>query len=411
MSYNSSTQVITSPVSIYDIQRAIGSTSPDLGTLCSDENINRWAKYKPLSIATLATIGSNQRENANYGIVDIPTWTRLDYAVIFLFSDARGSLANTYWPDCDRAKGSLSLEYWTYEKPSGGASSPYRITDYDGYYHLAEAPIGPMQQTSILISPVGTLRVKFKQGAVSNDTLKLSDLTWPGSSGFPIGDMYFGVLMKKTSGGATYAVTQKNGSTDIKMSDTDVYGFWAEFSEDIVSASFEGTWTIIPIISSIAIAETTSISQQNGNKFLAPLPFHTQPITVSIEWAQVLIIAAHGYKDGTSQQRYAEFEFTLQATEQAAGRYRNYSITVTLCDAQGNQLPNYSGGTSSGQIVTNASGTAVVTKSIRIYIAQIWSSDIYYKANLTITDTLKFRKTSQWTLTGPIQIVTPTPEI
>jgi hypothetical protein len=253
--------------------------------------------------------------------------------------------------------------------------------------------------------------VKFKQGAVSNDTLKLSDLTWPGSSGFPIGDMYFGVLMKKTSGGATYAVTQKNGSTDIKMSDTDVYGFWAEFSEDIVSASFEGTWTIIPIISSIAIAETTSISQQNGNKFLAPLPFHTQPITVSIEWAQVLIIAAHGYKDGTSQQRYAEFEFTLQATEQAAGRYRNYSITVTLCDAQGNQLPNYSGGTSSGQIVTNASGTAVVTKSIRIYIAQIWSSDIYYKANLTITDTLKFKKTSQWTLTGPIQIVTPTPEI
>ena len=49
MAYNN--YVITRPVvndtNGGDIQRALGTTSGDLATLCTHPNINMWAKYKP----------------------------------------------------------------------------------------------------------------------------------------------------------------------------------------------------------------------------------------------------------------------------------------------------------------------------------------------------------------------------
>lgn len=38
---------ISPPVSIYDIQKATGQQSGDLGTLCTCDTLNRWARYKP----------------------------------------------------------------------------------------------------------------------------------------------------------------------------------------------------------------------------------------------------------------------------------------------------------------------------------------------------------------------------
>ena len=41
--------IITAPVSIYDVQRALGIVGGgDLGTLIRDGNINMFAKYKPV---------------------------------------------------------------------------------------------------------------------------------------------------------------------------------------------------------------------------------------------------------------------------------------------------------------------------------------------------------------------------
>lgn len=48
MSYDRNTRKITAPVSIYDVQRALGEGSNDLGTLCRSAKINMWAKYRPI---------------------------------------------------------------------------------------------------------------------------------------------------------------------------------------------------------------------------------------------------------------------------------------------------------------------------------------------------------------------------
>jgi hypothetical protein len=49
MPYNSDSGIISAPVSIDDVKRALGESSNDLATLCKSENINIWSKYKPIS--------------------------------------------------------------------------------------------------------------------------------------------------------------------------------------------------------------------------------------------------------------------------------------------------------------------------------------------------------------------------
>lgn len=49
MSYNSDSGIISAPVSIDDVKRALGESSNDLATLCKSENINIWSKYKPIN--------------------------------------------------------------------------------------------------------------------------------------------------------------------------------------------------------------------------------------------------------------------------------------------------------------------------------------------------------------------------
>lgn len=393
------TDIITTPVTMpADLAAVLGISGTDLAAACQSGTVNKWAKNKPIRFAKAAQLTEQNKIAANYGIADIPTWTRLDYMATYLFSSDKGSLQSVYWPECDIAKGNLSLDYWVYLQPQGGTSQPFRLSDFEYYYHGAEEPIGNIVSTSIIIKPIGTMRVSFTMGALSNYTLKLSDLTWPGSSSYSVGDMYFGVLAKQKTGlgAGTYAAIQKSGDTFIKMSDTPGTGFWVEFPSSFVSANWEGTWEIYPIISSVAFDPTSQLSVYNGNKFIAPLPFHSQAITVSIEYAQVLITNAIGYRDPNSQQRYVRVIVSLQNNEDVA---RNYSVDVKLYNNQGVEQTGYTG-SSTGRLGANSTDTVYID----IYVAQIWSSleGGYFSATSNINLTLenvKFYRQSSWGMT------------
>lgn len=49
MGYNPSTKIITAPVSVADIQKALGRNSKDVKTLCLQNNVNMLSKFKPTS--------------------------------------------------------------------------------------------------------------------------------------------------------------------------------------------------------------------------------------------------------------------------------------------------------------------------------------------------------------------------
>lgn len=132
--------IITAPVSIYDVQRAIGASSPDLGTLCKHANINKWARFKPIKASGITPLenrtwneGFFQGSRA-YGIeglfysgMTIANFINAMYQVLY-------NESNAYYPSG-----------YKYHKPEGTISSPYRLSDWGlknnldlGYKHDAQ---------------------------------------------------------------------------------------------------------------------------------------------------------------------------------------------------------------------------------------------------------------------------------
>ena len=121
---------ITRPVSIADIQRAVGSGSNDLGTLCVYRYINKYATFKPLPSGGYESIARNgtapyglrtiyARVNPSTGEVSPSNNTTLQQAIETLNNAIIGGYSNPFLAD-------LTMHI----KPSGGISSAYRQTDF-----------------------------------------------------------------------------------------------------------------------------------------------------------------------------------------------------------------------------------------------------------------------------------------
>ena len=123
--------IITAPVGVYDVQRAIGDGSTDVGALCKHANVNRWAKWKPIKCPTVELLTTQKMINLGayrYGII------RHGAGVVPLY---------------DPSTLELNHDVWQYDKPTGGATAPFRLADFGcwdnhanpGYYHLAPCPV------------------------------------------------------------------------------------------------------------------------------------------------------------------------------------------------------------------------------------------------------------------------------
>ena len=68
------TNNITAPVGIYDVQQVLGiGGNGDLGTIITQGNINKWAKYKPVVRPVVRLLTDADRQAANYGLRYIPS--------------------------------------------------------------------------------------------------------------------------------------------------------------------------------------------------------------------------------------------------------------------------------------------------------------------------------------------------
>ena len=115
--------IISAPVSISDVQAAVGHTSGDLATLILEGNINKWAKYKPV---VYASVSSSNDGKGN--VVNTSSIKQMYGLTVPITSDPFTTYKN-------------GGGEWTYTRPSGGAASPYRLTDFDGYRSDATPPI------------------------------------------------------------------------------------------------------------------------------------------------------------------------------------------------------------------------------------------------------------------------------
>lgn len=151
MSYNSETGIISAPVSIDDVKRALGESSNDLATLCKSENINIWSKYKPISCK-----GEFKEYPIREDSEEIVTSSYSNYTCVVrcgmnIPMDTYKNLRNNYGGEgfaieaCknlyidnvygqtggihDNTTTMVSGKHF----PKGGANSPYRLSDFRNY--------------------------------------------------------------------------------------------------------------------------------------------------------------------------------------------------------------------------------------------------------------------------------------
>lgn len=144
MSYISSKRTIVDTgnndgASVHDVQQALGITSNQLKDLCTNSNINKWTKFKPISATGVTPLESRTWENGYlqsgraYGIEGkFYQSTTLANFIVQMYN----ILYNTqddYYPNG-----------YIYHKPEGTIESPYRLSDFAisindkvGYYHDA----------------------------------------------------------------------------------------------------------------------------------------------------------------------------------------------------------------------------------------------------------------------------------
>lgn len=399
--------VITRPITDSDIKAVLGISSNDLASWCTSEEVNKWSKGKPVVFAKKEQLTAANFHDANYGIDLIPSWSRADYMFDFLFASQSDRQRNTnWWPDCDVQKQALSLEYWIWQPPTGGSTSPYRMTDFENYYHEAEAPIKPISGNTIKISPMGVMRVVFPRGAQTTKTLKLDDLTWPGSSSVSIGNMYFGIFAKRTSGtgvNPSVCALMKNGDSFIKMSEVLSGNYVVEVQLTASNTNYEGTWKIFPVICKNTF-EQSATPPSASQPCLCPLTNHTKAITVSIEYGEVVIIGAYGYRDMSD---YKSIYVNVTVRNQNATEWR-WRVTVQLYNSSGQAVSGYESG---GGGLCPANGTA--SDTIRFITSGSAQFNQFQNGYFTAVAELQdgygyvFKKSSSWGKTQLTDGLTP----
>lgn len=139
--------LISAPVSFGDVNRTIGTSHTDLAALCKDNNVNMWAMYKPEHYATLGIMTLANRKSNMFSIT--PKLNNKALAVANGYGGTDPAQANVGASGYTISDIAAANQEWIYNKPSGGASSPYRLHDFDGYLHSAREIVSGWQSMEI----------------------------------------------------------------------------------------------------------------------------------------------------------------------------------------------------------------------------------------------------------------------
>lgn len=160
MSYNSENGIISAPVSIDDVKRALGESSNDLATLCKSENINIWSKYKPInckgvfkeypitedSYETVTSAFNKYNCDVRCGMnVPIDTYKNLynnyggeGFAIKACENFYNDNVYGLRGIDKDASTNSHIVYVSGKHFPKGGTNSPYRLGDFRNYSNNAK---------------------------------------------------------------------------------------------------------------------------------------------------------------------------------------------------------------------------------------------------------------------------------
>ena len=130
------------------VANELQTSSHDVGTLCTHKNINMWSKWKPINV-NATTLTDQILIDNNYGIIA---------------------------PEPDTSIERAMTRAWAYNRPTGGANSPYRLGDFRGYDHTAPPPVSTQEDVDWYIAVQPTLTLELTKGAQSAAGIQVNDL-------------------------------------------------------------------------------------------------------------------------------------------------------------------------------------------------------------------------------------------
>lgn len=168
---------IVAPVSIDDVKSVLGESSNDLATLCKSTKINVWAKYKPTDYNAAFTDNWSKGKDGNYGLNitvnnRVSSWS----ALVAEYSKTNNGYSNIY------------------KRPSGGATSPYRLGDFRGYNHEAKPEIRDyLPVTNYMEDQQISISVTYNVVTVDGDQISYNNVE-------DYKGLYFGYVITDTNG-------------------------------------------------------------------------------------------------------------------------------------------------------------------------------------------------------------------
>ena len=325
------TDRIKKPVSIYDVQQAIGVSSNDLATLCMHSNIKMWARYRPVEYHPY---GSNfvgvmteaMRTSVNFGITNIPTWAnKLIGRMMNYWFEISETQTNA--PECGMMP---RTDYWKRVLPttafrlSDFAANPSEYTN-KGYFPGAKAPLGKLTSNAIMIGSNGEFTIIFEKneaGVSEGLTVKLEDLTFPGMS-FSYANYYFGVALYNVTTGNWYYITQQT-----KMGSFQEMG--ASVHIAVTSSSFAGTFRVFPFLSSQM--QATLSSDANVYGYYCAIQ-DTEDMTLTIRYAKIQFVQIYVWYDLSQSTRLIYYYIKVTNTEPDV--IRDYTLDITFYRSDG----------------------------------------------------------------------------
>lgn len=209
-----------------DLQVALGSAIMSQAQLFASQNVNKWAKFKPIKQPNFSYA---DQMDANQDWLPTATWWKGMDGQCGLTFTTYDSLSS-FFPAL------LAGLPWGYDRPVAGGSYPLRTYDFNQYYMYAPKPVTGVYNNLQLYNG-GQLTVQLDESRGSALTVQLSDLTIYGS---PVGGWYVGILIYKSASQYTFAFSTNTigGVGDLNV----------EFSG---MTSYAGSVTVVPFLSSV----------------------------------------------------------------------------------------------------------------------------------------------------------------
>ena len=304
--------IITAPGTGTDVQTVLNSQSGDGYTLMRLNNINKWAKYKPVQL---------NADNVDSQLKSDLTWK--DDATWYKAQDGKCGLSYVTYSTAAAAKTAIDnrTTVWSHVKPS----APMRWTDFIQYDQNAAAPVFSVGSNNARLAAGSTLDILIATSTSTGTNLRLNDLS-------SLSSYYYSVLIFDTNGtlkmihSGSKALADYTDEEDVEMSipySSLEGGYSGVFSEN-------GTYYIYPVLTDRKY--TCATSEYGGTKVYIPLPdgnndYGMQPCSflakAYTQWANI---------DARSMGTGRIVTWTIELY----GAGRPSSASISLIDSYGN---------------------------------------------------------------------------